>query len=263
MNELQVHQSKEMVSPPATLIEASLKLPPRDMVQVRNTLLQLACLSPETARASIYCVPVGKDPDTGLQKFKLGESIRMAEMCQNAFGRMMVDLQIEQRTATSVTVKAMMMDLQTLNIYPGMGTAQFKSEYRFKMAVAAASSIARRNAIMSMVKPYTAAILDEVKATVINGLSEEGSVQKALTSLVKEFEEFGVTEEQCKKAVKQESDPKDKVVMLIGILNGLRDNMFKAEEVFGDIKTPPKSDKPAELTDEQKQKLEEAKRGQK
>jgi len=237
-----IRATGEMVSPPAALIDASLRLPPRDMDLVGVTMRQLACMSTETARASIYCVPVGKDPKTGLQKFKLGESIRMAEICQNAFGRMMVDLQIHEQTDTSVTVKAMMMDLQTLNIYPGIGTGNFKSAGRYKLALAAACSIARRNAILSMCKPYTAAILDDVKRQIVHGLSESGSVKEALLKLEEELKGYQVSREQIKTAVAGEATSADKVVLLIGILNAIRDGAVEAADVFGKPDTSSKSD---------------------
>ncbi len=238
--------SNEMVAPPAALIDASLRLPPRDMVAISNQMVAMVCSSPEVARAAIYCVPVGKDKETGLQKFTLGESIRMAEIAQGAFGRLMVDIKIEGKTAPagqgkpgSVTVKAMALDLQTLNIYPGLGTASIFNEAREKLAIQAASSIARRNAILSMVKPYTQAILPQIKATIVKGLSEKGSVTEALEMLTKEFEGIGVTKAQIKQAMSNVKDKVDWVVMLIGILNGIRDHMYSAADVFA-----PQSSKP-------------------
>jgi hypothetical protein len=228
-----VKRSNEMVAPPASLIEASLKLPERDLVKVSETLIAMATCSPEVARGAIYCVPVGKDKETGLQKFKMGESVRLAEMAQGAFGRMFCDLRIEEQTAQSVTVKAMLMDLQTLNIYTGLGVARIFNADRAKLAIGAATSIAKRNAILSMVRPYTNAILPQIKATIVRSLSDEGSVKEALDKLLAEFAELGVPAEKVKEAVKSERDNVDRVVVLIGILNALRDNTVTLEDVFG------------------------------
>lgn len=231
-SELVKREKSEMVAPPASLIEASLKLPPRDMAVVSDTLIKMATVSPEVARRAIYCVPVGKDKDTGLQKFKLGESIRLAEMGQGAFGRMMCDMHVEERTQNSVTVKAILLDLQTLNVYTGLGTATIFNESRAKLAIGAASSIARRNAILSMIRPYTNAILPQIKECIVRSLSAEGSVKEALEALLADFKALGVTEEQVKKVVANERDNVDRVVVLLGIQNAIMDNMVTVEEVF-------------------------------
>jgi hypothetical protein len=256
-NELEIRQSNEMVAPPASLIEASLKLPPRDMAVIRTSMIAMLTSNSEVARASIYCVPVGKDRETGLQKFTLGESIRMAEVAQGAFGRLMVDIKIEEKNAESVTVKAMALDLQTLNIYPGLGTARIFNQSREKLAIQAAASIARRNAILSMVKPYTQAILPEVKAAIVTGLSESGSIKEALEALEKDFDDLGVTKEQMKSAVKHLPEKVDWVVMLIGIRNGLRDHMYSKEDVFAPESTKPETTAPKSKKDKAEPKAKE------
>jgi hypothetical protein len=225
-------RTTEMAAPPAALIEASLKLPPRDMVAVRQNLTQMATSSPEMARSCIYVTPVGKDAKTGLQKFKLGESVRLAEIAQGAFGRFMVDVRIEEETPAQVTMKAMLMDLQTLNIYPGIGTATIHGGRR-KLALGGATSIAKRNAIMAAVKPFTSVILPEIKAAIVKDLAESGKPLDALQKLTEEYEVIGVSKEQLKAATETEKTNADRVVLLSGILNAIRDGLISAEEAFG------------------------------
>jgi hypothetical protein len=233
-NEIQV-QTKEMAAPPASLIEACMKMPPRDMVKVRENLIDLACSIPEVAAGCIYCTPVGRDDKTGLQKFAMGESVRLAEIAQTAFGRIFHDADVPEfdtRTKT-VSCKARIMDLTTLNIYTGTAVIPYYSEKRLKVSSAACSSFAKRNAIQAFVKPYTQAILEEIKKAIVKTLDSEGRTKEAFESLSQQYkDEYGVTTEQLKKAAAGESNNVDKIVLLRGILNAIRDGALEVKDVF-------------------------------
>ena len=242
MNEMVPVQNQAMMAMPSTDVLAFCsQLPERDLVAVQASIKEIACSSPEMAMACIYCSPVGKDKLTGRQKFAQNESVRLAEIAQSKFKNMWVKSSTVRMDDSSVTADAMAFDMQTLNAVNATCTRPCYG--RPQLAEAAAHSIAKRNAILGHVRPYTQTIMDEIKQSIVAYLCVGGdpSIAIAWKNLVAKFVSKypTVTEEDLREVVSDEDSPVDKIVLLVGIKNALDDRNVTLENVFAKDMSKP------------------------
>lgn len=86
---------------------------PRSPELFKKRALSMATLDQETAESCIYCRPVGKDFDTGKQKFAEGASIRLAEIVAASYGNLRVGARIIEQTERFVKCEGVAHDLES------------------------------------------------------------------------------------------------------------------------------------------------------
>lgn len=86
---------------------------PRSLDLFQKRAMSMATLDEETAESCIYSRPVGKDPDTGKQKFVEGASIRLAEIVAASYGNIRVASRLIEQTPTYVKAEGVAHDLES------------------------------------------------------------------------------------------------------------------------------------------------------
>lgn len=94
---------------------------PRDMAQIKQDLIEQFELFPESAEASIYSKPVGKDPGSSQMKFAEGLSIRAAETLAEVYGYNRVRCDVSPLDDDHVKVEATFTDFQRGRIWQDSG----------------------------------------------------------------------------------------------------------------------------------------------
>lgn len=84
---------------------------PRDIEQARAAILR-ACARPTFAKAALYAKPVGRDRDTGEDKYIEGPSIRMAEEFARHMGNLAMDQETTYEDRDKLKVKVSACDLE-------------------------------------------------------------------------------------------------------------------------------------------------------
>lgn len=102
-------------------IMAECRVRPRDFAKMKAELLAQLEAFPELAEDSIYSKPVGKDLDTGKQKFATGLSVRAAEVLAEAYGYNRVRADITPIDDLRVKVEATFTDFQKGRIWQDGG----------------------------------------------------------------------------------------------------------------------------------------------
>lgn len=220
-----------VVYPPADIIKISASLPPRDLDVVQKNICSIATRTPEMARQCIYCVPVGKR--NGVQTFELGPSIRLAEIGQNQFQRMWVRESVIEQTESKVVVEAICFDLQSTILTTAIAESAIYRG-RSTLAIKAACSIARRDALIKQIRPQLDLSMPQIKARIISELCKEKmSLADAWKNACDELSEmYGFTTKQLERLVVRKKDMKDKIVIMIGIKNGLDEGTLKVDDVI-------------------------------
>lgn len=85
---------------------------PRSMAEFKKRALAMATIDEETAASCLYSKPVGKDPDSGEQKYAEGLSVRAAEICAASYGNLRVSATIIDQTPRRVVCRGMAIDLE-------------------------------------------------------------------------------------------------------------------------------------------------------
>jgi hypothetical protein len=86
---------------------------PRSIEAFKKRALSMATLDEETAESCLYSRPVGKDPETGKQKYAEGMSVRMAEIVGASYGNLRVQAVIVEQTERFVRARGMAIDLES------------------------------------------------------------------------------------------------------------------------------------------------------
>lgn len=234
-------QPNAMMEPSAGIIAAAQRLPDRDLPAITNRIREVAISDPVLAKKCIWVRTVGKKDN--LDQFKLGPSVRMTEIAHQQLGMIwMTPPQFEEKDR-SLQCTALAFDLQKLNIYAGHSSKSIyrKDGSRFAENVIATTrsalySIAKREAILTGYRAQIDSIMDDVKDCIIRSIcpegSEEAGLKQAWEELVGMYERFGVTEDQMKKAVENEGNNRDKVVLLFGIYNSIKEGVVSVKDVF-------------------------------
>ncbi len=85
---------------------------PRDNEAVLKEALAVLDLSPTLVESAIYNKPVGKDPDTGKQKYAEGHSIRAAEELRRIYGNNSAGTAVLEDRADEVIIGAVFVDME-------------------------------------------------------------------------------------------------------------------------------------------------------
>lgn len=94
---------------------------PRDFEKIKAELLAQLDAFPDLATDAIYEKPVGKDPETGQQKFARGLSIRSAETLAEAYGYNRIRSDVSEIDGDKVKVEATFTDFQRGRIWQDAG----------------------------------------------------------------------------------------------------------------------------------------------
>lgn len=86
---------------------------PRSIAKFQKRALEMVTLDEETAASCLYSRPVGKDPQTGKQKFAEGMSVRMAEIVGACYGNLRVGSMMVEMTPRYVKARGFAHDLET------------------------------------------------------------------------------------------------------------------------------------------------------
>lgn len=92
---------------------ATAKRYPRSLDRFKKSAISMATLDDETAESCLYSRPVGKDRDTGKEKYAEGMSVRMAEIVGASYGNMRVQAVIVEQTERFVRARGMAIDLES------------------------------------------------------------------------------------------------------------------------------------------------------
>ena len=233
-----------------SLVEMSKKYP-RDIVTFKQEARELATSTFDTAKACVYCRPVGKK--NGKQTFAEGASVRLAEILQSSYGNLWVVSRVTAITDDTVTAEGVVIDLQknivvrrekSKSIVSASGNRY--SDTQVQVMADAVCSIARRNAINDAIpKPYQDEVMDACKARVTAEIGE--NIPTAYAGIMSAFNKrFGISEKQIKETLDvpdATAATHSDIFTLLGIYNYCRDGgNDKIQEVFGGN---VKSSKPA------------------
>ena len=218
---------------------------PRNIANVKKSMLEIATLDEETAEACFYTLPRGG-------KSIQGPSIRLAEIAISCFGNIKSATRVIETVPEGehpyVIVQAVCIDLQN-NVAVSMEKRRRITKKKSKpapddddinLATNACAAIALRDAIfkvvpLALVKPvYEAAkkvavgdqkTLAERRGKCIDTFAKMGVSKARILSLLnkKDIEEIGL----------------DDLGTLIGLFNAIRDGETKIDEAFPDPKFAP------------------------
>lgn len=248
MNQSTAITVSQAQSPSGEILETMARLPKRNEDECATSLKNVVTSSFANASQCLWSIPVGRDKNSGRQKFKSGESIRFAEFAKNQFG-MLVTMGLsvvrdETPNMESVTVSLIEWDLSKLNNEPGMATVRVYGG-RWDIAEQAAFSKARRNAILALLKPYTQALIPDIQKVIVAHYG--GNTKEAFAVIAAEFDSaWNVPISELREVVSGEKTSEDKVCMALAMKNYIEDNGDKGfMDVFGrePIKAPVVTDK--------------------
>ena len=185
-------------------IMSECRVRPRDLGECKKKLADLLREFPEFAEDSIYRRPVGKDEDTGDQKYAEGLSIRAAEALAEAYGFNRVRGDATRVDADTVKVDATFTDFATGRIWQDgrlvsqvqkrkNGSTYRVDEPRFTdTVVGAAKSKAIREVICRSVSPALKAWFENECRKIMASLLTDEKVDE----IVRGFERLGMSLEQ-------------------------------------------------------------------
>ncbi len=251
-------------TPPADVLKMAAELPPRDLPAITKSIRNSVVAIPGMAQKCVYCRPVGKRD--GKQTFALGPSVRLAEIAHENFGYIWIHGNVEE-TDKNINVETMAFDMKTLNIVFDNTTKSItkRNGYKFSQAQievtkSAAQAIGRRNVILQLTRAPLESIMNAVKEQIIKEMcpDEKKTYSSAFKNLCDLFKEYGVSKKELEKAAESETQSIDKLVLLIGIYNAVRDGLIDPADVFRvrgaskkpqDIKMPEPIIEDAEISD--------------
>lgn len=206
---------------------------PRSITTFVRTATELATFTPETAAACLYALPRGGKPIEG-------PSVRLAEICAQAWGNLRIQARVVDHDARFVTARGEAWDVEK-NVAIGFEVRRritnSKGEtYSDDMIVVtgnAAASIALRNAIFKIIPtPIWKPMYDKVRQ-VIAGNVETFAARR--DEMLKMFAVMGVTEARLLAALELKGKADltlDHMVVLAGLYTALKDGDTTLEEAF-------------------------------
>lgn len=211
---------------------------PRNTQKFLEEATTIATLDQETSESCIYSVPRGyKD---GAQNFVKGESIRLAEIVANAWGNLHAAARIVENDGKSITVEAVAWDLEK-NLKVGKQVkrsilnrdGKVYTQDMQVMAINAASSIALRNAILSVIP--RALVKKVYAAAVKNAIGDQTKFPQRVKALFDRFAKLSIDKEKILFYFGRKSDleitPED-VEEMIGIGTALKDKNLSIDKAF-------------------------------
>lgn len=212
---------------------------PRSIKRFLNDAIDMATLSQEVAESCMYALPRGG-------KVIEGPSIRLAEIVLSAWGNLYVASRPFDVGDTHVTAQAVAFDVQKNSRLAVEARRRItnKNGERFNddminVTMAAAQSIARRNAIFGVVpRAYTDQVYQAaVKVAIGDAQTLIARRDKALAALIK----MGATQERVLAAIKKPSVEDVGVgdlSVLFGYFNAIKDGQSTVDELFPEPAKP-------------------------
>lgn len=219
---------------------------PRDPMQCKKTVLQLAAADRETAEACFFVLPrkkknndTGKMEDANIE----GESIRLAEIVATSWKNIRYGTRIinVDKVNKTITAQAMVMDLEnniTTSIEETKNIAykdgKIYNQDMITMTGKAAQSIALRNAIFKAVpKAFFSQVMKEIKQVAIGnkpGYMEDGKdfkpvpIADRIQKAIKFFTNWGISEARIFSVLsvtKVEEITEEHLITLTGLKSGI------------------------------------------
>lgn len=216
---------------------ATAKKYPRDIQKALNNSILIATMNIETSKSCGYALPRGGKPVQG-------PSVHLARILLQNWGNVRAEAKIINITHTQIISSAICFDMES-NVAVKVEvrrkiiskTGKRFNEDMITMTGNAANAIALRNAVFSVV-PRT--IVDKVynatKNMITGDLSTEEKLIKYRASKLKYFKNnYGATEEEILNALGVGSINairQDKIIVLDGIDQAIKDGDTTADEVF-------------------------------
>jgi len=237
---------------------ATAKMYPRSIQRSLDNAVMTVTMDTETAETCNYALPRGG-------KTISGPSVHLAKILMQYWGNMRAEARVVNVDQTTLTSQAVAFDLENnIAIKVEVKRSIVQNEYKNgkptgrkirmneDMQVVtgnAANSIALRNAILSVIpRPIVDKVYNAAKNKITGDLTDEKELKKKRDSLIKAFEQIGVTKEEILKLIgKQmvEQIDQDDLVTLTGLGRAIKDGDTTIEMAFGRTKEP-KVDKESE-----------------
>lgn len=233
---------------------------PRVLSVVKAQMLSFATLDMETAAGCFFTLPARKGGDG---KPIQGPSIRMAEIAISTFQNLRAGARIISDDGKIITAQGVCHDLQN-NVCISVEvkrrvttrTGQRYSDDMVVMTGNAACSIALRNATFRVVPLALVKPIYEAAKKVAIGDAKTLVTRRA--DAIAHFTKMGIDKSRILSTLgipAVEDIDLDKLAILIGYANAIRDNETTIDEVFPNVKTPsmpggasaPVDQKPAEV----------------
>lgn len=233
-------------------IQALAAARPRDFMQIKRELEDQLAAFPGLAEDAIYRKPVGKDQNTGQQKYANGLSVRTAETLAESYGYNRVRTDITVIDEDTVKIEATFTDYQRGRIWQdgGILSKKYKDRYGkiqrtpddrfYSVVVKAAASKHVREVILRSINPGLKAWYWNKCEEIAGGLLDDKAIQK----IVDQFGKIGVTAEMLEVSVgrpRAAGWTQEDRVNLLGIWNAIKDGETTLYEAFG-VGEPPADD---------------------
>jgi len=207
---------------------------PRVLSQVLSNIDTMATYDKEVAESCFYALPRGGKTITGL-------SVRFAEIVASCWGNLRAGARIISNDGKLITAQGLIHDLET-NVAITVEvsrkiTDKYGKTFSQDMQIVTANaccSIAFRNAIYKAVpSSLFKGTVDKIKEVSIGKAID---LQTSRENAMKNFKALNVEESDVFKLlkVKKEDDiDRDKLFILKGVFNAIKDNEISIEEAFG------------------------------
>lgn len=229
---------------------------PRDFELIKKDIAAQLSAFPALAEDAIYTKPVGKDPETGQQKYVRGLSVRAAESLAESYGYNRIRTDVSPIDDDHVKVSATFTDFQKGRVWEDSGIVSkfFKSKYggmqkipddRFYNVVIKAEISRRvREVILRSVNAGLKAWFWDLAEKKIDALLDDSTV----TKIVEQFKKIGATQEMLEKLLEKPKSAGwtlDDRKKLAGIWTALKDGETTLAEAFELEPKTPKKDPPS------------------
>lgn len=213
---------------------------PRSITQFKEKALAMVSMDEQTAESCFYSRPVGKDPQTGKQKYAEGMSIRLAEIVAACYGNIRHGSFLVSQTDRQVTARGFAHDVEsnvaaTCEAVEATVTAKgapFSERMRVVVAKAALAK-ADRDAIFKVVPRALCRVLEEQARKVAIG--DADSITRRRIAALQWAGKLGVSEGRVFAAlnVKGADDiTGEHIKTLLGLKTALTDGDITVEEAF-------------------------------
>jgi hypothetical protein len=232
---LEVFEAQERASIDSQV--ATAKRYPRNLKQVRNNSIAIACMDKGTAESCRYAKPIGGRNITG-------PSVHLARIICQQYGNVRVQQRIKQVTDKTIVAEAVAFDMETNYAVCVEARRSILDKYgaRYKESVIetnamAILAVAERNAIFKVVpKAIIDAVYDEAFKLVNGDLSDNAKLLLARDKAIGSFaDEYGATEAEvieCLGLKTKEAIKAEHIADLRGFFQAIKDKELTPEELF-------------------------------
>ncbi len=227
----------------------------RILPQVKQKMMNFACLDEETAASCFYTLPRGG-------KNIQGPSVRLAEIAVTCYGNLRAGTRIIETVTTGdsphVTIQAVAMDLESnvsitiekrRRIIGKKSAGGAISEDDINLAANAGSAIAFRDAVFKIVP--LALVKPVYEQAIKTAVGDAKSLNDRRAKCIDAFAKMGVAKDRIIAKLEKKSVEEiglEDLETLIGLFTALKDGEVKIDEAFPTVATPaakPSSSAPA------------------